>query len=247
MVKFLKLAIVQTKLYLREPMALFFTLFMGPMLLVIMGFVFGNAPQAILNGLGQMDISVPSYIALIIGITGLTAIPVMLTTRRETGVLRRLSVTPLKPVTYFLADVLAPFLVTLCSASLLIGLGFLIYHVHFEGQWLSVAAGISLYSASCFSFGYALAGIIPNARLAAVLGNAIIIPMNIFSGALMPIEVMPPGIQKFASFIPLTHGVSLLRGLWFGDAWGAHLLEVAVLGGLLVVGIAVVALTFKWE
>ncbi len=244
---FFKLAIVQTKLYLREPLAVFFTLFMGPMLLVTMGFIFGSAPRPELNGLSQMDISVPSYMALIIGITGLTAIPVMVTTRRETGVLRRLSATPLRPLTYFLADALAPFVVTLCSAALLILLGFLVYHVRFEGQWSSFAAGVILYTGSCYSLGYALAGILPNARLAAVLGNAIIIPMNIFSGALMPIELMPQGIQKFANFLPLTHGVSLLRGLWLGEAWNAHLLEVAVLGGMLVVGAGVVILTFKWE
>ncbi len=244
---FLKMAIVQTKLYLREPMALFFSLFMGPMLLVTMGFIFGSAPRPELNGMSQMDISVPSYMALIIGITGLTSIPVMLATRRETGVLRRLSATPLRPLTYFLADALAPFLVVLCSAALLVGLGFLVYHVRFAGQWPSFAAGVSLYAAACFALGYALAGILPNARLAAVLGNAIIIPMNIFSGALMPIELMPQGIQNFASFLPFTHGVSLLRALWFGEAWGAHLLEAAVLGGMLVVGMGVVALTFKWE
>lgn len=247
MYAFVKLAIVQTKLYLREPMAVFFTLLFGPLLLVMMGFIFGNAPQAALNDLSQMDIAVPSYMALIIGITGLTSIPVMLTTRREMGVLRRLSATPLRPLTYFLADVLAPFLVTLASAGLLVLLGFLVYHVRFEGQWLSVAAGTCLCIASFFSLGYALAGILPNARLATVLGNAVIIPMNIFSGALMPIEMMPPGVQQVTTFLPLTHGVALLRGLWFGETWGAHLLEVAVLGGLLVLGMVVVGLTFKWE
>ncbi len=244
---FFKLAIVQTRLYLREPMAVFFTLLMGPMLLVMMGCIFGSAPRPELNGLSQMDISVPSYMALVIGITGLTSIPVILTTRRETGALRRLSATPLRPLTYFLADALAPFLVILCSTALLILLGFLIYHVRFEGQWPSVAAGVILYTASCFALGYALAGMLPNARLATVLGNAIIIPMNIFSGALMPIELMPQGIQHFANFLPLTHGVSLLRGLWLGEPWSAHLLEVAVLGGMLVVGLVVAALTFKWE
>ncbi len=244
---FVKLAIVQTKLYLREPLALFFTLLFGPLLLVMMGFIFGTTPRPELNGLSQMDVSVPSYIALIIGITGLTAVPVMLTTRRETGVLRRLSTTPLRPLTYFLADVLAPFLVILASVALMILLGFLVYRVRFEGQWLSLAAGITLYVASCFSLGYAMAAVIPNARLATVLGNAVIIPLNIFSGALMPIELMPKGIQNFANFLPLTHGVNLLRGLWFGEAWGAHLLEVAVLGGMLVVGMAVVRFTFRWE
>ncbi len=247
MYAFGKLSIVQTKLYTREPMGILFTILLGPMLLVLMSFIFGNAPRPELNGLSQMDISVPSYIALIIGITGLSIIPVTGATRRETGVLRRFSATPLKPLIYFLADILAPFLVTLAGIFLLVLLGSCIYHVHFEGQWLNLAAGVSLSIFSFFTLGYAIAGIVPNVRAAIVLGNAIVIPVNLLSGALIPLEVLPAGVKNIAQFIPLTHVVTLVRGLWFGDIWGAHLLELAVLSGIFLVGIVVVTLTFKWE
>ena len=56
---FMKLAVVQTKLYLREPVGVFFTLLFGPLMLIMMGFIFGNEPQALYNGLSQMDVSVP--------------------------------------------------------------------------------------------------------------------------------------------------------------------------------------------
>ena len=242
-----KLAVVQTKLYLREPMSVFFTLLFGPMLLVMMGFIFGNAPQPLLHGLSQMDVSVPSYIALILGITALTSIPIAAASRRETGVLRRFSATPLRPLTYFLADILAPFLVALVGVVFLILLGFSIYHVRFDGQWLSVAGGVCLSAASLFALGYAIAGIVPNFRTAIVVGNVIMIPMNLLSGALIPLEVMPTAVRNIARFIPLTYVVTLLRGLWFGETWGHHLLEVTVLGTMLVVGMVIVALTFKWE
>ncbi len=244
---FWKLAVVQTKLYVREPMALFFTILFGPMLLVIMGFIFGDSPQEILNGLSQMDISVPAYIALIVGITGLTAVPVGIATRRETGVLRRFSATPLKAFVYFLADILAPFVVTLVGVAILIVMGLFIYQVRFEGNWWSIALATCLGTLSFFTLGYAVAGLVPNTRTAIILGNVVIIPMNIFSGALMPIEVMPEGVQNFARFLPLTHVVTLLRGLWFGDVWGAHILELIVLIGLFVLGMLVIAFTFKWE
>jgi len=212
-----------------------------------MGIIFGNAPQPALNGLSQMDVSVTAYVALIIGITGLTSVPIAVTSRREMGVLRRFSATPLKPLTYFLADIVAPVLVTLLGALILILLGFLIYHVRFEGQWLSVIAGICLSIFSFFSLGYAIAGIVPNTAIATVLGNVVIIPMNILSGALIPLEVLPQAVREISRFIPMTYMVTLLRGLWFGDSWGNHLLEVAVLVGLLILGMIVVGLTFKWE
>lgn len=242
-----KMAVMQTKLYLREPMSVFFTLAFGPMLLVIMGFIFGNTPQPTLNGLSQMDISVPGYIALIIGITGLTAVPIGVATRRETGVLRRFYATPLKPLVYFLTDILAPFLVILLGALILILMGMLIYQVHFAGQWLSITAAICLTIASFYAVGYAIACIVPNTRTAIIFGNVIVIPLAIFSGAMVPLEVMPASVVNIARFNPLMHAVTLLRGLWFGEPWGAHLPAVAVLAGMLIVGMVIVALTFKWE
>ncbi len=242
-----KLSIIQTKLYVREPMAIFFTLLLGPLLLVLMSFIFGNTPRPELNGLSQMDISVPAYIALIIGITALTTVPVPAATRRDMGVLRRFSATPLRPLAYFLADILAPLVVALAGVLLLIVIGLSFYHVRFAGNWLSLAAGIGLSMASFFSLGYAIACIVPNVRTAIVFGNAVVIPMNLLSGALIPLEVLPEGVKNIARFIPLTHIVTLIRGLWFGEAWGGHLLEVVVLVGILILGMVVVALTFKWE
>ena len=47
--------------------------------------------------------------------------------------------------------------------------------------------------------------------------------------------------------MPLSYVVDLLQGLWFGEPWGQHLIEVAVLLGMLLVGVAVSAKTFRWE
>src|SRR5512139_754154 len=108
MLGFRKLTIVQAKLYLREPMAAFFTLLFGPSLLLLLGFIFGNEPSPATGGLGYLDQSVAAYMAMVIAIVGLTAVPISAALRRESGVLRRFSATPLRPLTYFLTDVLAP-------------------------------------------------------------------------------------------------------------------------------------------
>jgi ABC-2 type transport system permease protein len=244
---FLKLAIVQTKLYLREPMGVFFTLLFGPLMLIMMGFIFGSKPQELLSGLSQLDVSVPTFSALIVGITGLMSIPIGTILRREMGVLRRFSATPLKPITYFLTDILAPFLVTLLGVGLLVAMGMLVYQVRFEGNWLSFIAGVCFGTLSFFALGYGLSGLFKTARVYTILGNVIIIPITILSGAMVPLEVMPQSIKEISRFDPLAHAVTLLRGLWFGEAWSQHLLEVAVLGGILILSMILIILTFKWE
>jgi len=103
--------------------------------------------------------------AIIIGIVGLTAVPINSATRREMGVLRRFSATPLRPLTYFLTDVLAPFVITLLAILLLVLVGVVVFHVRFEGNLFSILAGIALGACAFFALGYALVGLVPSAGL----------------------------------------------------------------------------------
>jgi ABC-2 type transport system permease protein len=58
---------------------------------------------------------------------------------------------------------------------------------------------------------------------------------------------MPAAVQKIAACVPLTYVVNLLHGLWSGQPWGDHLLDVGVLAGMLLVGVIVSVKTFRWE
>jgi ABC-2 type transport system permease protein len=244
---FRKLTLVQAKLYLREPMAAFFTLLFGPALLILLGFIFGNEPDPMLGGQGYLDRSVSAYMAMIIGIVGLTAVPITSAARREMGVLRRFSATPLRPLTYFLTDVLVPFGMTLLGILLLFLIGTVGYHVRFEGNLFSLLAGISLGAFAFFALGYTLVGLVPSARAVTLIGNLILYPLVIFSGATIPLEVMPDTVLTVSRFVPLTHLVALLRGLWLGEGWGDYLTEAIVLAGVGIVGMFIVARTFRWE
>ena len=91
---FRKLALVELKLFLREPEAFFFTLIFPLILLFVFGGIFGNQSSEVSAYLfgtrGAVDASVPAYMAIIIGVTGLMMIPYLIATYREKGILRRL-------------------------------------------------------------------------------------------------------------------------------------------------------------
>ena len=59
--------------------------------------------------------------------------------------------------------------------------------------------------------------------------------------------MLPEAILSFSKFLPLIHVVTLLEGLWFGSSLGNHLMEVAVVGGVMVVGVVVATRAFRWE
>lgn len=126
-------------------------------------------------------------------------------------------------------------------------MGMVVFRVRFEGNLFSLLAGISLGAWAFFALGYAVAGLVPSARAIVVIGNVVLYPLMIFSGAMVPLEVMPDSMRAISRYLPLTHLVALLRGLWFGTGWGNLLTEVAVLAGEAIVGTLVIARTFRWE
>ncbi len=242
-----KLTFTQAKLYLREPMAAFFTIIYAPMMLVLFGMIYGNDPSPLFGGLGPMDVSVPAYTALIIVTVGLISVPIATSSARESGTLRRYRATPLSPLTYLSAETFVYFAMTLLGVMLLVVVGKLAFDVRFEGNLISVLGGFSLGALSFFALGFFIAGIAPTARVAQTVGMVAAFPMMFLSGAAIPLETLPASVRDFARYIPLTHVVTLLRGVWFGDPWRQHLTEASVLAGMLLVCSMLGARTFRWE
>lgn len=194
-----------------------------------------------------MDISVPAYAAMIIATSGLLSLTISIATLRETGVLRRLRATPLYPQTILSAHISVIFIMTALGMSLLIIAAKIVYNLRFDGNPLNVFLAFVLSSMSFFSLGFILSGLLPSARSAQVVAMVLFYPMLFLSGAAIPREIMPETIRNYAQFLPLTHVVNLLRGLWIGNSWAEHLKEVAILSGMLIYGVAISARTFRWE
>jgi ABC-2 type transport system permease protein len=242
-----KLITVQMKLYLREPAATFFTIVFAPMLLLLFGTIYGNKPDAFFGGRGMVDVSVPSYIAMIIISVGFMGIPIATAASREAGVLRRFRMTPLNPAAYILSNISSYYVMTAAGVATLVAVGKAVYGMKFQGNVFSVWAGFTLGSLAFFALGYLVAGIASTARIAQAVGMIAAFPMMFLSGSAIPLEVLPHSVRNVSRFIPLTHVVTLMRGLWVGESWLKHQTEAVVLGGVLLVGIILSARFFRWE
>ena len=243
----LRMTWMEAKLFLREPVGAFFTLVFPLMMLFLFGSIYGNQPEAMFGGQGTIDISIPSYTAMIIATSGLMSITITLAAYREKGVLRRLRTTPVSPLVVLGAQVIVVFAMTSLGMLLLIVAGRLVYHIKFEGNAFSVLMGFVLGSLSFFGLGFILAGLIPTARTAQIVGMVLLYPMLFLSGAGFPRELLPEAIKKVSTFLPLTYVVNLLRGLWIGETWGQHATDAIVLGAILAVGVLISVKTFRWE
>jgi ABC-2 type transport system permease protein len=67
------------------------------------------------------------------------------------------------------------------------------------------------------------------------------------SGLFVQVESLPPVLHAVARALPLTYAVPLLQGIWNGDAWSAHMGDVAALAVVFVFCTALSAKVFRWE
>ena len=225
------LVITLARSMLREPVGLFFTLIFPPLLVVILGTIFGNDPTPQFDGKGFVDATLPAMSSLVVAIMGILMLPVMQLQLRESGALARLRATPLKSWTYVAADVTVHFLVGMTGVVLALIVGMLMFGVRAQGSVLLVLVAGACGLIAFLALGYTLAAVYPSAAAATGIGNGVMIVLMITSAT---------------QFSPLRHLVELMQGLWAGHAWSDYGVATAVLLGMIVIFGALGARLFKW-
>jgi len=100
---------------------------------------------------------------------------------------------------------------------------------------------------SILSIGFLIASIVPTARFAQPIGAIVLYPIIGVSGVFVRVESLPPVLHAVAQGLPLTYAVPLLQGIWDGQVWSAHVVDVAALVVVFVVCAAISAKIFRWE
>jgi ABC-2 type transport system permease protein len=242
-----KLTLIELKTFLRNPTGAFFTLIFPLMLILVFGSIYSNTPGEAFGEYGIVDVYVPSFAGMIVGISALTNLNTDIASAREKGILRRLKATPLRPLTILTAKITLVFSMTSIAMILMIIAGKLVFGLRFNGNPIEVVAAFALSSFSFFAFGLVVASIMPNVRAAESFGFILLFLMLFLSGVFVPFEIVPDAVQQVAQVFPMTHVTTLMRGLWIGQSLVDHMKEVVVLLGILVAGVLISAKIFRWE
>jgi len=241
----IKMTWIEFKLKFREPVGTFFTLVFPLLLLFLFGSIYGNDPSDFLDGQGNVDYSVPGYIAMIIGTTGMIGLPIALSVYREHGILRRFRASPIRPGLVLGSQVAVNLCLSLVGMALLVIAGFFVYDLALPEAAVGVFLAVIISGLSFLSVGFVLASLIPTANAAQAVGMALYFPMLFLSGAGLPQQMLPEKLVAFSQYLPLTHVVNLLQDLWYGNGWNTTAL--LVLGGMTAVAVVVSTRYFRWE
>ena len=242
---FWRLTVTESKLFVREPVALFFILAFPLLLLWLNGSQGGNAPVPEQGGQGRIDLLMPGYVALILATVGLTQLPGVLATYRERGILRRLATTPVAPVTVLGAQLVVQLVASTIGVALLLAAATVFYDLHLPRSTAAVVLAFLAGALALYALGFVLAALAPNARTANAVGFVVYFPMIFLSGAIIPRQALSASMRRIGEVLPLAPVVTALQDAWSGAR--ISIVTLAALAAMIVVASAVGVRVFRWE
>ena len=243
---FSRLAVVEAKLFLREKAALIGVFGLPVALVLGFGLIpgFSDPQKGLSHQIGTEFIAAVG-VAIILGSLGFTAVPMVLGQYRERGVLRRLGVTPVRPLMLLLADMTVWAAAAVLSVAMVVAVVRFAFHVPapVKPGWfiLSVLLGI----AAMFMTGLLAAAVAPTARSAAGIGWLLFFPNMFLAGVYFPSEEMSATMRQVGNFTPLGAALHAVRDSWMGIDPRPEYLGIMAAWAL-VAGV-LAARFFRWE
>jgi ABC-2 type transport system permease protein len=238
---------LEIKIFAREPLGFAGTILMPVIMFVVLGRLLGGRMDTSARLRGFVSADLPVFTVILISLNAVLSLVTIIAIYRESGILKRLRATPLRPHTILTAHVVVKLILTMVTLALMVLAGRKYYPLPLNVAWPSFAAALIVSTISILSVGFLVASIVPTARFAQPIGSFILYPMLGISGLFSPISNLPGWLQPIAHVMPLTPAVSLLRGIWLGDSWLAHGWDVLGLALVFAICTALSARVFRWE
>jgi ABC-2 type transport system permease protein len=239
----------EQKSYWRNPVAAGFTFAFPLLFLVIFVAIYGNDTVSIQGGeVHYAQFYVPSIVSFGLISACYTNLAATITHRRESGILKRVRGTPLRPIAYLSGIALNSAIVAIILSTLVIILGLLAYDITFPGRYLGLVF-TAVLGALCFgSLGVAVSTFIPNEDAAPAIINFIIFPLLFVSGTFSPVKDGTT-LARIADVFPVRHLNEQMLAVFNPFASGSGIIARDTLALVIwtAVGVFVAIRRFRWE
>lgn len=236
----------------RTPVALFFTIMLPLIMLLLFNSLFGDAAIEVEGGEWPVRQFYSGGLAVFTAVSATyTNLANLVPIRREEGVLKRWRGTPLPTGTYIAGFVGSALVLALFGTVLMLSIGVVFYDLEVDAAKMPAAALTFAIGVTSFAaLGMAVAALVPSASSAAAVANATILPLAFVSNVfIVTDEDSPAWMQTLGDVFPLKPFVESFQDAFnpFVDppamSWG-KMAYVALWG---VAGLVVATKFFKWE
>jgi ABC-2 type transport system permease protein len=197
----------------------------------------------------------PASWALLAGMLGygianttFSGLALLLISRRELGILKRIRSTPLPAGAYLAAVLVSIMIVFALQAVALFVLGRLLKSTPWPGHLLSVVLTLALGAAAFAGLGLAITGFVHSLEGSSAVLNVIVLPLAFLSGSFGTTRHYPHVLRVIGDALPLKYLLDAINAVYLhGQVLWKRPADIAVLAAWGVAGILIAMRKFRWE
>src|SRR5258707_14169566 len=153
---------------------------------------------------------------------------------------------PITPVDIMLGKIIPYVLVGFVQATMIIGVGTLLFGVPILGSLLLLAGLSTLFITANLSIGYTFSTIAQNQLQAMQMSMMFFLPNILLSGFMFPFAGMPAWAQWIGEALPLTHFIRIVRAIMLkGSTFGDLRYDALALAGLTLFAMIIAITRFR--
>lgn len=246
MKRFLKIYSIEQKLAFRCVDSVLFGVLMPVGVLILIAIVGGNTSVKT-SDYTFLESGFASLIAVGICANAFMGIPLTIADYRDKKILKHFFATPCSPMQILGVNVLCGGVSAIVSAIGVTLVAVVAFDYRMKGNVILFLLAWVLTLVSMFSIGLLIASVCKTVKTTNAITSVVYFPMLFLSGATIPFELFPKGLQKVASVLPLTQGIKLMKETSLGIESKGIMARVLLLFGITIVCCLLSVKTFRWE
>jgi len=181
-----------------------FTVGFSVLFLVMLGASAGNSRISYLGNIKLVQYYVPAFVAYGVMSACFQMLAINLVIRRETGLLKRLRLSPLPTWVLLMSIFVSTMVVALVQVVLLLVIGRFGYAVSFPQAWGAFVVVVIVGIVSFSAMGVAMSTLIPNQESAGPVTSIVFFVLMFLAGLFFPVRANS-GLAKFSNYFPVRH------------------------------------------
>jgi ABC-2 type transport system permease protein len=180
--------------------------------------------------------------------TTFSGLALLLISRRELGILKRIRATPLPTATYVVAVLVSIMVVFALQAAALVVLGRVLKSTPWPPHVVSLVLALALGAAAFAGLGLAITGFVRSLEGSSAVLNVIVLPMAFLAGSFGQRDRYPAALRAIGDALPLKYLVDAVKAVYLdGRQLWDEPTAVIVLAAWGSFGILIAMRKFRWE
>lgn len=189
---------------------------------------------------------VPSLVAVIALLTGLTITALSIARERELGTYDQFMVSPLRPWEILLGKVIPPMVICLCHITMFVVAAVFFFNVPFRGSLLLFYGASLFFVFSVVSIGLFISTLASTQQQGVLGAFVFMAPSMVLSGFITPLESLPRWLRIITYVNPMRYFLYIIKGVFLKDmsfeSVAANTLPMFAIG---IVGMTVAGWLFR--